>query len=167
MFGLTWNALTIFLSLLILFVIGSIYVVRVPRGKVYLVERFGQYHRTLAPGFAVIAPMTNRIAHKVDVERQYWIDFEIDCGGTKVVFDGIGDLTITDPVKACYSVANLDEALNAFLEEWAKSGTRKMKARDVVADKARIEREGLRALQKAARAYGAEVKTLELDVFEG
>ena len=60
--------------------IGSIYVVRVPRGKVYLVERFGQYHRTLAPGFAVIAPMTNRIAHKVDVERQHWIDFEIDCG---------------------------------------------------------------------------------------
>ena len=65
------------------------------------------------------------------------------------------------------SAASLDEALNAFLEEWAKSGTRKMKARDVVADKARIEREGLRALQKAARAYGAEVKTLEMDVFEG
>ena len=139
MLGLTWNALTIFLSLLILLVIGSVYVVRVPKGKVYLVERFGQYHRTLEPGYSIIAPMTNKIAHKLDVERRYRFSVDLNCGGTPVAFEGGGDLKIVDPVKACYSVANVDRAVGEIFEDWAKNATRKMAAKDVVARKATFE----------------------------
>ena len=166
MLGLTQNNATIFIGVMLLLVIGSMYVVRVPRGKVFLVERFGQYRRTLEPGFAFVPPMTNRIAHRLDVERDFGIDFEAPTRSGNLVGDGIGTLKITDPVKACYNVANLDEALNKIAETAFRAAARNKPAADVLAGQATVAAEIRRALVREARALGVEVTALDMEFFE-
>ena len=43
----------------------------VPQSKVYVIERFGKYHRTLNAGLSIIIPYLDTVAHRIDIlERQ-------------------------------------------------------------------------------------------------
>jgi len=56
-----------FLSISFLFLSVKV----VPQSKVYVIERFGKYTKTLESGLSIIIPFLDRVAHKVDIlERQ-------------------------------------------------------------------------------------------------
>ena len=43
----------------------------VPQSQVYVVERFGKYIRTLAPGMSVVVPYIDAVRHRISIlERQ-------------------------------------------------------------------------------------------------
>jgi regulator of protease activity HflC (stomatin/prohibitin superfamily) len=43
----------------------------VPQSKVYVIERFGKYYRTLNAGLSIIIPYLDTVAHRIDIlERQ-------------------------------------------------------------------------------------------------
>ena len=43
----------------------------VPQSKVFVVERFGKYYRTLNAGLSLIVPYLDKVAHRIDIlERQ-------------------------------------------------------------------------------------------------
>jgi regulator of protease activity HflC (stomatin/prohibitin superfamily) len=64
------GSVTIFLVILIIYVI-YLGVKIVPQSKVYVVERFGKYTKTLESGLSIIVPFIDRVAFKVDIlERQ-------------------------------------------------------------------------------------------------
>ena len=41
----------------------------VPQSKVYVIERFGKYTKTLESGLSLIVPFVDKVAHKVDIWR--------------------------------------------------------------------------------------------------
>ena len=66
-FGLAISLLVAFLVLLTIYLGVKI----VPQSKVYVIERFGRYHRTLNAGLSIIIPYLDTVAHRIDIlERQ-------------------------------------------------------------------------------------------------
>ena len=66
-FGLAISLLVVFLVLLTIYLGVKI----VPQSKVYVIERFGRYHRTLNAGLSLIIPYLDTVAHRIDIlERQ-------------------------------------------------------------------------------------------------
>ena len=66
-FGLAISLLVAFLVLLTIYLGVKI----VPQSKVYVIERFVRYHRTLNAGLSIIIPYLDTVAHRIDIlERQ-------------------------------------------------------------------------------------------------
>ena len=82
-------------------------VVVVPEQRVYLLERFGKFDRTLGPGLHFLIPGVERVAFRhsleelaVDIAEQLCItrdDVQVEVGG--IVY-----IRIRDPQRACYEV---------------------------------------------------------------
>ena len=64
------NAVIILLALLI--IISLFLGIRiVPQSQKYVVERFGRLHSALGPGFNLVVPFLDRVAHRISIlERQ-------------------------------------------------------------------------------------------------
>ena len=60
------NLVPFLLSLLVLFVL-FLGIKVVPQSKVFIIERFGKYTRTLESGLSFIVPFIDSVAFKVDI----------------------------------------------------------------------------------------------------
>ena len=49
----------------------------VPQSKVYVIERFGKYTKTLESGLSLIVPFVDKVAHKVDILERQLPSFQI------------------------------------------------------------------------------------------
>ncbi len=92
----------------VIFIQRSIKIVR--QGEEYTVERFGQYHRTLTPGIAIIIPIFERIGKKLNMMEQV-MDVPsqgvITRDNAMVRVDGVFFYQITDAARAAYAVSDL------------------------------------------------------------
>ena len=61
------STVSIVLVVLIIYVI-YLGIKIVPQSKVYVVERFGKYTKTLESGLSIIVPFIDRVAFKVDIQ---------------------------------------------------------------------------------------------------
>ena len=67
------NSTLIISILIVLLVLLTIFlgIKIVPQSKVFVIERFGRYSRTLNAGLSIIVPYLDSVAHRVDIlERQ-------------------------------------------------------------------------------------------------
>ena len=72
--------MTITITLLFFaFVILTLYLgIRVvPQSKVFIVERFGKYHKTLNAGLSIIVPYLDKVEHKVLILERQLEEFKI------------------------------------------------------------------------------------------
>ena len=65
--------------LFFVFVILTIYlgIKVVPQSKVFIVERFGKYHKTLNAGLSIIVPYLDKVEHKVLILERQLEEFRI------------------------------------------------------------------------------------------
>ncbi|HCT52837.1 MAG TPA: paraslipin, partial [Balneola sp.] len=81
----------------------------VPNQYSFIVERLGNYHKTLGPGFHALVPFIDKVVYKQDL-REETIEVEPqECftkDNVKVEVDGVIYLSVTDPVNASYGVTN-------------------------------------------------------------
>ena len=150
-----------FLSILFLFL--SIKVV--PQSKVYVIERFGKYTKTLESGLSIIIPFLDRVAHKVDILERQLPKFQIsvitkdnvEVGLVSTVF-----FRILDASKSVYRIKNIDSAIENTAISVIRSAAGKLELDDLQSSRESMNLEIKERLGLAAEIWGVEVTRTEI-----
>ena len=137
----------------------------VPTKSAYVVERLGQYSKTLGPGFHALVPFVDRVAFIRDL-KEVTVDVPSqECftrDEVKVEVDGVIYMSVTDPVKASYGVTNYSFAAMQLAQTTTRSviGTleldRTFEERDLISSKV------VEVLEKAGEIWGIRVHRYEI-----
>lgn len=137
----------------------------VPTQRAYVVERLGNYHKTLGPGFHALVPFFDKVKYKQDL-REETIEVEPqECftrDNVKVEVDGVIYLAVIDPVNASYGVTNYRFAAVQLAQTTTRSIIGKMDLDDTFEDRAIINKEVVKVLSEMDQAWGLRVLRYEI-----
>lgn len=137
----------------------------VPTQRAYVVERLGNYHKTLGPGFHALVPFFDQVRYKQDL-REETIEVEPqECftkDNVKVEVDGVIYLSVIDPVNASYGVTNYRFAAVQLAQTTTRSIIGKMNLDDTFEDRAIINKEVVKVLSEMEQAWGIRVMRYEI-----
>ena len=111
-------SMTITITLLFFaFVILTLYLgIRVvPQSKVFIVERFGKYHKTLNAGLSIIVPYLDKVEHKVLILERQLEEFKISVitkDNVEVTLESTVFYRVIDAAKSVYRIKDLNSAIN-------------------------------------------------------
>jgi regulator of protease activity HflC (stomatin/prohibitin superfamily) len=131
----------------------------------HIVERLGQYHKTLDAGFHALLPFIDKVTFVQDL-REEAIDVPpqecFTSDEVKVIVDGVIYMSIWDPVKASYGIVDYRYAAVQLAKTTTRSviGTldldRTFEERDVISAKV------VEVLDQAGEAWGIRVHRYEI-----
>ncbi len=137
----------------------------VPQRTVVIVERLGKYHATLEPGFHLIIPFIDRVAHVhslkemvIDVPPQSCITGD----NITVEVDGILYMQIQDPVKATYGIDDYAYASTQLCQTTMRSEIGKLDLDRTFEAREKINAEIVAAVDKASEPWGLKVTRHEI-----
>lgn len=137
----------------------------VPTKSAYIVERLGQYSKTLGPGFHALVPFVDRVASIRDLKEKTVDVPSQECftkDEVKVEVDGVIYMSVTDPVRASYGVTDYSFAAMQLAQTTTRSviGTleldRTFEERDLISSKV------VEVLEKAGEIWGIRVHRYEI-----
>lgn len=164
MIELISQALLGLLSVYILFkFIQSIQLV--PTQNAYVVERLGNYHKTLGPGFHALIPFFDKVKYKQDLKEETIEVQPQECftkDNVKVEVDGVIYLAVIDPVNASYGVTDYRFAAVQLAQTTTRSIIGKMDLDDTFEDRAIINKEVVKVLSEMEKAWGIRVLRYEI-----
>lgn len=137
----------------------------VPTKKAYIVERFGQYSKTLGAGFHALLPFIDKVAFVMDLKEETIDVPPQDCFSkdeVKVEVDGVIYISVTDPVKASYGIDDYRFGAIQLAQTTTRSviGTieldRTFEERDLISSKV------VEVLDKAGETWGIRVHRYEI-----
>ncbi|MGH6815675.1 MAG: SPFH domain-containing protein [Hyphomicrobiaceae bacterium] len=153
----------------VLFVVASIRVV--PQSKVYVLERFGKYERTMHPGLNFLFPALEYVGHKVSVlERQ------LPTHSMSVITKDNVQINLTISVfyrvveaqMAVYRIENVDGAVATTTAAIIRAACGELEFDDVQSKRDHLNSKIKGALAEATRIWGIEITRTEiLDVIVG
>lgn len=137
----------------------------VPTQKAYIVERLGNYHKTLGPGFHALIPFFDQVKYRQDL-REETIEVEPqECftkDNVKVEVDGVIYLAVIDPVNASYGVTDYRFAAVQLAQTTTRSIIGTMDLDDTFEDRAIINKEVVEVLSEMEKAWGIRVLRYEI-----
>ena len=150
-------------------VVAAIFIVQtfkiVPQQHAWVVERFGKYDRTLAPGLEFVMPFIERVAYKhslkevpLDVPSQVCITRD----NTQLQVDGIIYFQVTDPMRASYGSSNYISAITQLAQTLLRSVIGKMELDRTFEERDHINLSVVAALDEAAHNWGVKVLRYEI-----
>ena len=86
----------------------------VPQSKVFVVERFGRYRRTLLAGLNLIVPILDRVAHRVSIIERQLPTFRISVitrDNVEVDLDATVFFRVVEAEKSVYRIQEVDRAI--------------------------------------------------------
>jgi len=155
--------------IIILFVFG-IYLAfasikTVPQGQNWLVEQFGKYTKTLAPGLNLITPFMERVTYKIsmqeivlDVPSQQVITKD----NTQVTADGVVYYQVINAPAAAYEVQNLKYAIINLSQTNLRTVIGSMDLDEVLSKRDYINERLLHVLDAATSPWGVKVTRMEI-----
>ncbi|MES2015441.1 MAG: stomatin-like protein [Pseudomonadota bacterium] len=154
---------------LVLFVVALVFVFKtinvVPQQHAWVVERFGKYHATLAPGLNIVIPFIDRIAYKhilkeipLDVPPQVCITRD----NTQLKVDGILYFQVTDPMRASYGASNYVNAITQLAQTTLRSVIGKMELDKTFEERDHINTTIVNAIDESAANWGVKVLRYEI-----
>jgi regulator of protease activity HflC (stomatin/prohibitin superfamily) len=137
----------------------------VPQSKVYVIERFGKYIRTLSSGLSTIVPVFDKVAHKVDILERQLPKFQIsvitkdnvEVGLISTVF-----FRVLDASKSVYRIQNIDSAVENTAISVIRSAAGKLELDELQSSRESMNNEIKDRLGKAAEIWGVEVTRTEI-----
>jgi regulator of protease activity HflC (stomatin/prohibitin superfamily) len=137
----------------------------VPQSKVYVIERFGKYTRTLSSGLSTIVPVFDKVAHKVDILERQLPKFQIsvitkdnvEVGLISTVF-----FRVLDASKSVYRIKNIDSAVENTAISVIRSAAGKLELDELQSSRESMNNEIKDRLGKAAEIWGVEVTRTEI-----
>lgn len=137
----------------------------VPQKTVLIIERLGKYHATLEPGFHIIIPFFDRVAH-VHSLKEMVIEVPPQSCITKdnitVEVDGILYMQIQDPVKATYGIMDYVFASTQLAQTTMRSEIGKIELDRTFEEREKINFEIVTAVDKASEPWGLKVTRHEI-----
>jgi regulator of protease activity HflC (stomatin/prohibitin superfamily) len=138
---------------------------QVPQGRMYTVERFGRYTRTLQPGLNLIVPVIDRIGRRINVMEQV-LDVESqeiitrDNAMIKVV--GVVFFQVLDPARAAYEVHQLDYAILNLVITNIRNVMGSMDLDEVLSRRDEINGRLLTVVDEATSPWGTKITRIEI-----
>jgi regulator of protease activity HflC (stomatin/prohibitin superfamily) len=144
------------------YIFGSVKIIN--QGNEGLVERFGQYRRTLKPGLNFVIPVVDTVL--VESTREQLLDIEPQSAITRdnvsLTVDAVMYWKILDIQKAYYAIADLEEALENLVVTTLRSEIGKMDLRETVSSRVAINKALLQQLDEATETWGVKVIRVEV-----
>jgi regulator of protease activity HflC (stomatin/prohibitin superfamily) len=137
----------------------------VPQQHAWVVERFGRYHATLAPGLNIVLPFVDRVAYKhvlkeipLDVPAQICITRD----NTQLQVDGVLYFQVTDAMKASYGSSNFVFAITQLSQTTLRSVIGRLELDKTFEERDLINRSVVSSLDEAAQSWGVKVLRYEI-----
>ncbi|MFU8813504.1 MAG: SPFH domain-containing protein [Balneolaceae bacterium] len=137
----------------------------VPNQYAHIVERLGNYHKTLGPGFHALIPFVDTVVYKQDL-REETIEVEPqECftkDNVKVDVDGVLYLSVMDPVNASYGVTNYRFAAVQLAQTTTRSVIGLLDLDETFEERAKMSSEVVKVLSEVERVWGIRVHRYEI-----
>jgi regulator of protease activity HflC (stomatin/prohibitin superfamily) len=137
----------------------------VPNQYAHIVERLGNYHKTLGPGFHALIPFIDKVVYKQDL-REETIEVEPqECftkDNVKVEVDGVLYLSVMDPVNASYGVTDYRYASVQLAQTTTRSVIGQMDLDETFEERAKMSVEVVKVLSEVEGLWGIKVHRYEI-----
>jgi len=138
---------------------------QVPQGYNYTVERFGRYHRTLAPGLGLIVPYIDAVGRKLIVMEQVLevpSQEIITKDNATVRVDGVAFYQVLDARRAAYEIADLQTALLALVMTNIRTVMGSMDLDQLLSHRDEINARLLTVIDAASAPWGIKATRVEI-----
>lgn len=155
-------AIVVFLFILV-FLRAGIKVV--PQSKVYVVERFGKYTRTLNAGLSVIVPFFDRVAHRISILERQLPEFDISVitrDNVEVILETTVFYRVIDAGRTVYRIADVDAAIHTAASSIVRSAAGKLELDELQSSRESMNEEIASNLQDAADVWGIDITRTEI-----
>ena len=137
----------------------------VPNQFNFIVERLGNYHKTLGAGFHALIPFIDKVVYKQDL-REETIEVEPqECftqDNVKVEVDGVIYISVMDPVNASYGVTDYRYAAVQLAQTTTRSVIGTMDLDQTFEERAKMSKEVVEVLSEMERPWGIKVHRYEI-----
>jgi regulator of protease activity HflC (stomatin/prohibitin superfamily) len=154
-------AMAISISLTLIFVLTIYLGIKiVPQSRVYVVERFGKYFRTLNAGLSIIVPFLDSVAHRVDIlERQLESQkiSVITRDNVEVELETSVFYRVVDASRSVYRIADVNSALQTETSSVVRSAAGKLELDQLQSSRDSMNSEIAASLSPSAEVWGIEI----------
>ena len=158
------NLVPFLLALLVLFVL-FLGIKVVPQSKVFIIERFGKYTRTLESGLSFIVPFIDSVAFKVDILERQLPKFAISVitkDNVEVGLESTVFFRVLEADKSVYRIRNIDAAIQNTAISVIRSAAGKLELDELQSSRESMNLEIKERLGKASEVWGVEVTRTEI-----
>lgn len=148
--------------LLVLFALVLLWrgVTVVPQSRVYVIERFGKYRRTLAAGLNLVVPFLDRVARRVSVLERQLPEFRISVitrDNVEVDLKATVFYRIVDAPRSIYRIRDVDAALHTEATSIVRSAAGRLELDELQSSREAMNEEIGRNLQSKADEWGLRI----------
>ena len=144
------------------YITGSVKII--DQGTEGIVQRFGQYRRTLKPGLNFVIPLIDGVL--VESTREQLLDTKPQSAITRdnvtISVDAVMYWKILDVQKAYYAVEDLGTALSNLMITTLRSEIGRMDLKETVSSRNKINQTLLHQLDEATESWGVKVMRIEV-----
>lgn len=155
--------LIIILVIILIAILSSIKVVNT--GYVFVVERFGQYHKILEPGWHIIIPFADFVRKKISTKQQI-LDIEpqsvITKDNVKISIDNVIFFKVMSPRDAVYNIENYTSGIVYSTITNMRNIVGDMTLDEVLSGRDKINSELLLVVDEITDAYGIKILSVEI-----
>ena len=161
------NMFAAFLSIFVILILVSIYfgICVVPQSRVFVIERFGKYTKTLPAGLHIIVPYVELVAHKADILERQLDEFPISViteDNVEVVLRTVVFFRVVDAAKSVYRINDIDEALTTTAKSVVRSAGGRLSLDHLQSSRDSMNQEIALKLSEAAEIWGVDVTRTEV-----
>ena len=158
------NSVLVFLVLLILYIV-YLGIKIVPQSKVFVIERFGKFTKSLESGLSLIVPFVDRVAFKVDILERQLPAFKISViteDNVEVGLESTVFFRVLDAAKSVYRIRDVNAAIQNTAISVIRSAAGKLELDDLQSSRESMNQEIAERLTQAAEVWGVEVTRTEI-----
>ena len=160
----------VLVALVVLVLFTALRAVRIiPQSKAGVVERLGRYHRTLAPGLALVIPYVDRVRPLIDMREQV-VSFApqpvITEDNVVVQIDSVLYYTINDARAVTYEIANHLQAIEQLTTTTLRNVIGGLTLEKALTSRDEINNQLRVVLDEATGKWGIRVNRVELKAID-
>lgn len=158
--------LFVILPLVIIVVIALVVSIKIVNtGELYVIERLGQYHRCLQPGWHLIIPFIDFVRAKISTKQQI-LDIEpqsvITKDNVKVSIDNVIFYRIMDAQAAVYNIEDYKAGIIYSTITNVRNIIGNMSLDEILSGRDKINKELLATIDLITDAYGIKILSVEI-----